>query len=515
MTPNQNRILLLELADVLLRSWWLLVAGACLGAVGAEAVLYFLQPVYESRAVVFANAARLPQGMVRMTVPDAPAELQLGLVRGAVLTHDNIVSIARAQFERPPQPAVVDDLVERIKDNVAFESNADPRKALVTIRYRDTDRARAARVANAITTLVVSVNTEIRADKAAQVTKAFESLSRGVETELESVNRQIRELRSRYPFQTEDQREVNERKLRDAEAELDTVGKELANARDRLATSESERESARGFVFEPGDAAPDARGNPEFGFEKEIAKLQSEVEGLRLRYEDSHPKVQSKLGQIEELKRRTPSEQPATPPRETPAPVRALERFDYMESLIRAERHEVERLERENARLTAERDRYRGYIADTPRVQQDLEELNLRRQRLENDFDSQQAKIDTARTGQQIEEEELGNPFEIVDDAHPAAVPAWPNRLLFLGGGVLCGMLLFAGPLVAIRLIRPVISSEAGLRELGDVPVLVTIPVIPTTSSDRRARVLRLRNWGLVAASVVAVIAVQALRIVL
>jgi uncharacterized protein involved in exopolysaccharide biosynthesis len=508
MTPAHNRILALEMADTLWRSWGCVVAGACLGAAASEVALQSIQPVYESAAVVFADAEKLPREMVRTTVPDAPPDLQLGVVRSAVLSYENIERLVREQFEDVGTAEVPESLIDRVAAGIQFSSNADPRKPLLTIRYRDTDPERAARVANAAANLVVAENASIRAQKAAQVTKAVQSLSRGVESDLESVNRQIRELHSRYPFQTDAQRATNEQMLRKAEADLVATQQDLAAARDRLASLEAE--SGNAIPVEPVGDTPGERATTPIA---RIAELEAEVGKLRHKYLDTHPAIQSLLREIDDLRRSTAGQaapQESAPPQAVATP----EPFDYLQTHIRSAHLEVDRLTAEQARIAAERDRYRSYLAETPRVQQDLDELTLRRDRLERDFQVQQMKIDTARTGQQIEEEELGNPFEIASGAFPASVPAWPKRPEFLGVGVVAGLLLIVGPLIARRLLRPVIASEAGLRALADVPVLVSIPVIPTPAAVRQVRIARLGNWGLAALAVIAVVAAHAVRFV-
>ena len=59
-------------------------------------------------------------------------------------------------------------------------------------------------------------------------------------------------------------------------------------------------------------------------------------------------------------------------------------------------------------------------------------------------------------------------------------LPVYPKPMRFYALGIFAGCLLFVGPLVAGRFLRPVVSSEAGLRSLTDVPVLVTIPRVVT-----------------------------------
>ena len=52
-----------------------------------------------------------------------------------------------------------------------------------------------------------------------------------------------------------------------------------------------------------------------------------------------------------------------------------------------------------------------------------------------------------------------------------------------LAAGCVVGLALFVGPLILRRFLNPLVSSEAGLRAIVEIPVLVSIPRIPTADS--------------------------------
>jgi hypothetical protein len=60
--------------------------------------------------------------------------------------------------------------------------------------------------------------------------------------------------------------------------------------------------------------------------------------------------------------------------------------------------------------------------------------------------------------------------------------------------GLLAGLALFVGPIVLRAFLAPVVASEAGLRSVADVPVLVAIPRLITRDVLRATWNRRLRN---------------------
>ena len=146
-------------------------------------------------------------------------------------------------------------------------------------------------------------------------------------------------------------------------------------------------------------------------------------------------------------------------------------------------------------------------------IQQQVDELTSRVRVLEQMQQEQERKIATARTGQRLEEEDIANPFVVTRYASIPAAPVWPNRPAFLLAGIAGGLLLFVGPVVAKVFLKPTVLSEARLSLLADVPVLVTIPVIPTPGVARLRRQTILRNLLLSALAVAMAAGVAAMQL--
>ena len=71
MKADANRILIFELGDALLRSWWTLVAGICVGAAVGLLAIHFLPKQYEAATTILVTPQQIPEEFVETTVTNS------------------------------------------------------------------------------------------------------------------------------------------------------------------------------------------------------------------------------------------------------------------------------------------------------------------------------------------------------------------------------------------------------------------------------------------------------------
>jgi hypothetical protein len=179
-----------------------------------------------------------------------------------------------------------------------------------------------------------------------------------------------------------------------------------------------------------------------------------------------------------------------------------------LERDIHTQISEINNLQGEQKRIRSDIALYSARIERAPQVQQQLEERTKGYDVLQQQYRDYQSKVESARGAQTIEEAQKGEQFEVIERAIPPALPVQPIPLVVVGLGITLGLLLFAGPVVALGLLRPTVDSEELLRLFVKVPVLVTIPRIQTDAMRRRTIVERGRNVVLSSVSVVVLAAV-------
>jgi hypothetical protein len=122
-------------------------------------------------------------------------------------------------------------------------------------------------------------------------------------------------------------------------------------------------------------------------------------------------------------------------------------------------------------------------------------------------YEEAQQKVDQNREALFLEETLLAERFELAKRAEPPRKAVYPKPIRFFVMGIVGCCLLFVGPLLARRFLSPVISSEAGLRALTDVPVLVTIPRVETSQTKGLVLRRRIKNFALSTLCVVMAVA--------
>ena len=125
--------------------------------------------------------------------------------------------------------------------------------------------------------------------------------------------------------------------------------------------------------------------------------------------------------------------------------------------------------------------------ARAPVVMEQIAQLEARATALRSQFQEVSARLLSARSSAKMESEQKGERLSVVDPPVIPEEPEFPNRPLFIIGGILGGLALgFGLALLFEMMMRPIRGVSEVERMLG-VPPLVVIPTIPTKGKGARA----------------------------
>jgi uncharacterized protein involved in exopolysaccharide biosynthesis len=499
---SSNKAVVFELLDSVLTSWWTLIGGICFGAAGALVALHYIPKVYEARALIRITPPKIPQEFVRATVTDDLSK-RLLTIQELVFSRDFMDVVMAKHFTLPKDETQRESQARGIRSRITIE--ASEIEGLFAMLYRDEDPDRTAAVVNTLTELSVTENARQRERSAMTLTETIRERAADAQSRLDAKQLELSSFQARHSAQSTDYLDYNRQSL-------ETARREVAQNRERqgelsrqiqLLRAEEKQGRRDGAVLEslarPGTVVVDS-------YTEQMRKLESELKTLRTNYLDSHPTVRAKLREIEELERRGPDEAESIPNGTGTVERR---RSPYAAEIEAAEA-ELRKLNNEEARLLRDIERHEGRIVATPSTQVQLDKLLDETNVLKEEAQELQRQLQDAESGHRLEERQQGEQLEVVEAARVPARPVEPDPIQVFVMGLAVGVVLFVAPLPVRRLLSPLVASESGLRAVSEVPVLVSIPRVPTAENRGLRRRRLIKNVGLSLLSTAALAAVTA-----
>jgi polysaccharide biosynthesis transport protein len=496
LSSDSNLTQVLEIAGRVARSWWTVVAGACLGLAGSVIALHHLPRTYEASTTIFVAPQQIPQDFVRSTITD-DMSIRLASLREAVLSRPYLSKLVEQAFGKTASAEDLERLIQTMRSRIMVtvtESDSDSHGrsgGVFRLTYRDREPERAAQVVNTLAGFYIEQNVRFRSAQAEGTTRTLQELADDVLKQLNEQEQAVTTYTSQHLYETQTHFDANVQLLQGRQQDLSALERDLGQAQDRLQALKAQSASPTG-----ADGVAGAAADPHAA---RVAQLRREYEALRARYRDDHPDVKAKKRELDDFIA-SGGGAPASNSPDAGAGGTATLPMTPLQVQIAAAEREAARLEGEQQRVRAEIAMYKQRIENTPRVDQRLSELSKGLEVLRERYRDYQRKVEEAKGSEKIEATQKGERFEVIERATPPALPIRPVPVFVYAIGLVAGLALFVGAVVARALLSPLVTSEAGLRLLADVPVLVGLPRLPTRET---ARARRMRVLGNVGASVV------------
>lgn len=536
--------------------------GIAFGAVLALALLAaaFWPATYRSAGTILIEQQEIPQDFVRSAV-SSYADQRVQVISQRVMTSANLLEIVDkyglygGKGETDTREALIDRMREDIELEMISADVVDPRQGRATkatiafaVGYENRSPDLAARVANDLVTLYLRENLETRRQLAAESTEFLTA-------EAGKLRQRVAELESRI---AEFKRQNFDRLPEYAQANLQTMNRAMEELRDVDARiraldqqivyldSQLVQISPTSQVFTdnyqrllgPGDrlkvlrsehASAAARYSPDHPdvkrLEREIAALEKEVGGAdasneiarrldqarnqlvidRQRYSPDHPDVKRQerlVASLEEQLRTDAASAPARARGEVP------DNPAYIQ--ISAQR-EASRSER--AALGARRGELQARIAQYERAQVDMPAVERDYGAMLREVQGEQAKLAEVRQkqlaaelAQNLESEQKGERFTLIEPPLRPEAPVSPNRKAILALGLLLAVGAAVGLMMLLETMDPRVRGRRELVALLGVPPLAIIPWVAPHLDEQAKRRRRLQFAAGMAGGAIAVV---------
>jgi polysaccharide chain length determinant protein (PEP-CTERM system associated) len=488
-----------QVLDILRGMWhrrWIGVAVAWVAAIIGAVVLAKVPDRFEATARIYVDTSSLLKPLLSGLTVQPDIDQQVGMLARTLITRPNIEKlVSKTDLDAGAASAGdKDTLVDQIMKELRFSTTG--RDNVYNVSFRDTDRAHAQRVVQALVSMFVESGLGNKRRDTESSKKFIDEQIATYEKRLQESENRLKEFRLRNLSMTTMGGGAGGQ---DYVARTGAAAEELAKARMELRIAEQSRDALKRelageepiLLPDTNSAGPVASGSPELDARIDFQKRQ--LDELLRRYTEQHPDVaqtRRMIAQLEEQKQKEAEARRAAaaakgPPRLSAATNPVFQQIKI--SLTEAEAN-VAALQARVAELQSRLDQFRASANRVPQVEAELAQLNRDYEIVRQNYQQMVARRESLTLTGEIDETAGLAEFRIIDPPRVSDKPVFPNRMVMvplllvvaIGAGA-------AAAFVASQLL-PTFHSTRTLREIGQRPVLGSLSLRPSPVMVKRQR---------------------------
>lgn len=491
--PDRTTSTFESVLEVWSRRRWLVLACLTTLLIPITAVVLSLPDVYRASATVLIERRHMAETFVRSSV-SGELETRLQTISEKMLSRSRLGDVI-AHFDLYPElrrRSSLEAAIERMRRDIQLEFKAveqpGGRATLAfTVSYQGADPETVALVTNVLASFHVEENLRVRKRAASGAVEFLKRQLDETAQRLGEQERRVAEFKKRHGVELPQQVAVNLSILERLNSQLRLTSDALARAIER-----------RAMLARPLDGVvPGTPTTPDTPAVR-LARLKRELRDLTRRYTDKYPEVVRVKAEIAAAEEDMATAGREARPEPSAAAVSDPTLVRLQDSLALADT-EIKTLRGEEQSLRREIDEYRARLENAPQREQDLQEVSRTYETTKDLYFSLLKRYEEATLAENMEQQQRGDEFRILDPAIPSPLPSAPNRLKLL----LFGAALSLGGTVALTMfvehVHNVFHTVDDLRTVTRLPIVASIPLIVTEVDRRRRR----RRFMLAAVSAV------------
>jgi len=510
------------------RKWFIVVPWLVILCI-ASVVAYILPPVYQSKATILIESQQVPEDLVRTTVTGY-AEERIKTITEQILSRQTLEQIIK-DFRLYPDfqdNAPIEDILSKMRKDISVEmvsamvpSRRSERQVEVnvafTVSYEGGDPKKVTQVANRLTSLFLEYNMRLRENLAKTTTnileqqlEAYRNTTRLLEekiarfkeehlTELPELMRlnlefeqQIRQQIERVETKIlalEDRKVYLEGQLATISPSVLFRGDQVWEPRDRLKLLRSQAISLEASLSPKHPDVIKIRreieelekkvnaDNERRNLEKMLNDKEVQLENLRNRTTDKHPDVVRLKQEISNIKTALAdiqADEAGGADSADSGPTNPA--YINLQTQIKRTEIELDSLRTQRKELEKKWHQYVKRLEQMPQVEQEYQDLARDYSAAQKKYNETSEKLMEARQAENLEENQAGEKFTVVDPPHVPGKPVKPNRMAIILIGFILGLGAGAGLAAAMEFTDTTLRTAGDVRRLTGAPVLSAIP---------------------------------------
>jgi uncharacterized protein involved in exopolysaccharide biosynthesis len=476
-----------------------ILVPALIAPVAAFIVSYGLQPRYTSTSTVLVEGQKVPDQYV-LPVITADFAQRVQTLSQEILAPSKLRPVIRAlNLVKPEeenkligeiqQNMQVSPMMTSMSTAVAASPTGKVRKASASnepvpgfnVVYIDGNGPRAQKICDALTQLMVNENLRTRGEVANSTTDFLGRQLQQAKDTVDAQDAKFAAFKKQYMGQLPTDVDNNMRMLMSLNTQLDASTQTLGRAQQDKAYTESML-AQQIAAWKSSQSST----NPQT-LEQELTQLQGQLLQLQARYTNDHPDVIKTKADIAEIQKKLKEINTAAA-NATDAGEKASASEPAEIRQLRLQIHQyqgvIEQATIDQKRLQSQINRYEGYTAMSPGIEEQYKELARDNDNAQAVYKDLLAKRSSAELGTNMEKDQEGEQMQYVATASMPGDPSFPNRPLLAACGL--GVGLGIGALIAIILEfgDKSIRTEKDAAAIMDLPLLISVPWLGDEEDD-------------------------------
>jgi len=482
---------------------------------------WILPPKYKSSTLILVEQPTMPKDYVLPNVSDNLQE-RLQSISQQILSRSRLLHIVD-ELDLYPKERVrlsPDEIVANMRKNIDIElvRGTDNRISAFNIYYTASDPHIAQQVTGRLTNLFIDENLEVRQQESEGNTRFLEDQLGSARQSIEQQEEQIREFKAQHVGELPSQLNSNLQILGGLQSQLQAESEALNTTKQQRVYLESLLGQYRAFSGSSKDKDIPLSGLAEV--DDRLDKLHAQLLEMSSVYGEQYPevrKVKDQIAKAEAERSRllaNPKDNGNKQSSDADSHVSSYaERgpkdpssLAQLQSQLKANEIEVKDREREIAALSARIGEYQARLNQEPIREQQLADLTRGYDQSKTSYDNLLKKKNDSAMATSMERLQQGERFRIIDPPSLPLKPTFPDRLKFCGLGLVVGLVLGGGVVVAAEMMDDRVYSEAELRRLLPVPVLSELPVVYDPADEQREKRKDWISWAATAGVIVTIL---------
>ena len=475
--------------NLVLHRRWFVIIPLCMALIAGIYLAVALPKKYQAETLILIEPQRVPDNYVQAIV-SSDLEARISTIQEMIISRTNLLKIIdKFNLLSDPEYAdmFLDDKIEIMRKRTTVNILSDRRNRTVNafkIAFEDEEPRKVMQVVNAMAALVIDQNLTVRESQAVGTVEFLEQERVKMRRRLEEVEAALKDFRETHMGELPDQLPGNLMVLERLQTQLSDKQKSLRDEKTRLISLENQIKFAR-------EQTPMTVRTPTLSVNGEPTTLEGMRQLLvdyKIRYTPQHPDLIMLQRKIEELEKENPTPSADSTGGGVGLPVagRGFE-ADLIAQRNGAAR-EIVAIRQELSALQEQIAVYQRRVEDTPKLEQELLSLKRDYDNTQKTYDSLLARKQEAEVAANMERQQKGEQFRILDPARLPDKPQSPDmRKLFLMC-VMAGLGLGGGFIFLLE------YFDNSLKKLETVPAKLGITILVAIPSIRRPKDIRKRR---------------------